>query len=304
LLWGTIAGALLASPWLSRAWTFSGPPVGLNVLSSGYLPKITYEPDYGSYLWYLLGPLRNYLLSVIALLGLILAAYRPRERVLAVWTLAMVGLCVPWAIRLSSFRPDDVIITLFLPMAFLSGSALVSGLDRLKCRCSRATMKTTGIVLVSALCLWGVVETRSIVNPITILATNADVRAIRWLESNTPIDARFLINVTVWKSDIYRGVDGGWWILPLTGRQTILPPITYNLGNDSYVSEVSEMAKRISRLKGCTAEFWEVIRQVGATHIYLGTNKGSLESKDLVGCAGVDSIYAIDGISIYRIQSN
>ncbi|NJO05360.1 MAG: hypothetical protein HC876_07460, partial [Chloroflexaceae bacterium] len=48
--------------------------------------------------------------------------------------------------------------------------------------------------------------------------------ALEWIEQNTAPTSQFLINTTGWFSHVDRGTDGGWWITPLTGRSTSLPP--------------------------------------------------------------------------------
>ena len=302
LLLGVVGAVILTVPWLIRVWSYAGQLVGLSLVLPPQSPDAVYFSGYGPYLWQLLGPTPGHLLLLPALFGLIRTFRHQEGRPLGWWTVALGLLCIPWGIRLHPFRPDNVIIVLFLPIALLSGEALVTAMERLGRRWSMRIAKTVGMVLLVVLCIWGVGETRSIVNPDTVLATNADVEAIRWLERNTPAGARFLINVTRWQYNIYRGTDGGWWILPLTGRQTILPPVLYVLGDKSYVSEVNVLTEQASSLKGCTPDFWDLVRKARITHIYLGSQKGSLRPEGLAECPGVDLLYAANGVHIYRVQ--
>lgn len=138
-------------------------------------------------------------------------------------------------------------------------------------------------------------------NPATVLATQADLQAIQWIDANLPQEARFLINVSHWQAGIFRGVDGGWWITPLTGRWTSLPAALYTMGEKEYVDQVKSLAERTSRLQGCTPEFWEIIRTAGITHIYLSKGKGSLQPNNLENCPNLELIYQAGGISVYRV---
>jgi hypothetical protein len=158
-----------------------------------------------------------------------------------------------------------------------------------------------GLALV-LICLWGARETRSITNPVTILATKADRQALEWISQNTPLEANFLINAVGWQSNTYRGVDGGYWIMPYTGRQTVLPPISYTWGALDYINQINAWAKKVSELKDCTPEFWSLVQDSKATYVYVRTGSGSLQPAALNACQRLKTIYQADGVYIYQIS--
>jgi hypothetical protein len=237
----------------------------------------SYYPGYLGYIWHLLGPRRNYIFLLISLGGLPIAMRRRETRGFAVWALVLGLLTLPWGVHLAPFRPDHAAIVLFLPATLLVADLVVTVIVWLSsARFSRITVPAALVLMVTVI-LWGAWDTRRIVNPATILATPDDIQAMAWIEANTPESARFLINVTHWQYGSYRGVDGGWWIGPLTGRETLLPAVVYIMGERPYVEQVIEYARQASELQGCSPEFWDLVRKSSLTHIYLKRDKGSLK---------------------------
>ncbi|GAF79292.1 unnamed protein product, partial [marine sediment metagenome] len=173
--------------------------------------------------------------------------------------------------------------------------------ERLKAaQFERLAVALLGAVIVSLL-VWGLSETRFIINPTTVFTTEADLRAIQWIEDNTPPGSRFLTNVVHWQYGTYRGVDGGWWITPLTGRKTLLPPVLYVMGERDYVTQVNAYAENTSQLQGCTPDFWDLVHSAEVTNIYLVNGRGSLQPDSLEECANLAIIYANEGVFVYEI---
>jgi hypothetical protein len=155
--------------------------------------------------------------------------------------------------------------------------------------------------LLGLLCLWGAWDMRTIVNPVTMLADDADRFALEWVKMHTPPDARFLINATYWQAGLYRGVDGGYWLLPATGRVTILPPALYGMGTPENVGAMTRTMETVSHLNGCGPDFWKIVEMNHLTYVYIHEGKGTLSSDPLANCAGIVSEYQNMGINIYRI---
>lgn len=235
--------------------------------------------------------------------GACLLRRRSMPRLIVLWTLALAFLSQEALFKINPLRADLVAITLYLPGNLLAAYGMVRVAQRLQ-RWSGGAYATLWQGLMSAaLLVWGMGQSVDIVNPVTVLATEADVAAMSWIEQHTPQTAVFLIGATPWQNRIYRGTDGGWWIPLLTGRRTVLPPgIFYSWGDDATIGNVEAVGQQVATLTGCDAAFWELVRAQGVTHIYIGPQGGPLKPAWFVSCAGVELLYQERGVYIYRIR--
>ena len=213
-------------------------------------------------------------------------------------------LALPWGIRLGSFRFDHFVIILFLPLCLLAGG-FVEQVGRWLVRLfkqhwlGQLVFAVVGLSVV----IWGVLQTRDIVNQSTMLANQADVKALQWIDSNLPRDVRFFVNTTGWGYDIYRGVDGGAWLLPQTGRFSLAPTIFYPFGKDkSYIDQINGWGGRASLISGCNEELWALVQEAALTHIYIREGVGKLTASALESCVGIRRVYVYSGVSVWEIQ--
>ncbi|HUF37115.1 MAG TPA: hypothetical protein VMN57_01220 [Anaerolineales bacterium] len=315
LLAGAAGGGLCALPWLVRVLAYSTDLVGLDVVLPGESLDEAYYAGYLDYLLGLLGPLngpripgtdlalpgRGLVLHGLGLAGLVLIGWRREVRPLALYALAAGLLSLPWGVNLAPFRPDHGVILAFLPASLLAADVLVSPLDPDRPRRVRGVLAGLLVAALLGLAMWGVSGTVEIVNPGTVLADAGDVAALAWIEENTPEEAVFLVNTTYWQGGAYRGVDGGWWITPQTGRATSLPPALYLSGKREYVLTLLDRARRMSAVEDCGDELRALIEETGATHVYLHQGRGSLQPASLAGCAGLRPVYAGEGVFIFEV---
>jgi hypothetical protein len=300
LFCGAVSGLILAGAWIGRTWGFVKGGISVSAITDIEAASSYYFPDYLSYLWRLLNPEHNYLLMALAGFGLLFAILCTRSRAFALWSLALVLLSQPWGLHISPFRPDHGVIVLFIPITLLASTFLISSGERFISGKLEVVGRLVLITAVGLILIWGIVSTRVILNPATILVTAADIQALEWIGDNTPQGARFLINVTYWQAGSYRGVDGGWWITPLTGRHTLLPPVLYIMGERDYLEQVLTYAQKASLLTGCSPELWNLIEDARLTHVYLNSTSGPLFPDALRECPQLNLIYEIDGVSIYE----
>jgi hypothetical protein len=302
LIAGIAVGVLVAAPWIYRIWYYSASSFSVATALTADAPDRMYFSGYGSYLWYLAGPLRNQVLLGAALVGALLALRSANSRLLGIWGLLLGLLSLPYGIRLGPFRPDLNVIVLFLPGALLTADLVISlgdwATEWLQARAAGLVMS---VCLVGAACAWGIAQTGDILNPSTIFADQADLKAIHWIQDNTATSARFFVNTTPWQGVSYRGVDGGWWILSLTGRQMLLPPVVYAWGTKEYVQRITDLAQRASQVNGCTAEFWALVKEDNLDYAYLHVGQGSLHPDQLQGCPGVKDVYQSDEVWIFQL---
>ncbi|MDD5370595.1 MAG: hypothetical protein PHQ40_16045, partial [Anaerolineaceae bacterium] len=287
LVSGVALGVLLALPWMLRVWQYSAGSFHVDAVLDPAAPDQLYFSGYGSYLIYLAGPWRNHFLLILGGLGALFALRRSAGRLIAIWGLILLSLSLPWGLRLGPFRPDHMVIILFLPACLLAADLLFSAGEATAHVFQQRWAWPLATLVVLSLCVWGVLETRDILNPSTILVDREDLAAIQWVQANTPQDARFFINTVPWQGVSRRGVDGGWWLLPLTGRQTELPPVIYDWGIKDYVSQVRDWADRAGDLTSCSAQFWNLMVDAHLKYVYLHQGLGSLQPDALQSCADV-----------------
>ncbi len=298
------AGMALALPWLIPMLRYSTVGVGVDLVASQAAADAAYFTDYAAYIWRLLGPLRNQIFLGAGLAAALAALFRRGPlRILAIWGLILGLQTLPWGLRFEPFRPDHLAIVLFLPAAVLAADGavgLANWIDRRR-PALRPRYFFAGAAL--ALCAIGLWQMRDIVNPRTVFAGADDRRAVVWAAENTPPDALFLINTVYWQGGLYRGVDGGWWLLPLGDRRTLLPPMLYSFADRDYIDRTNELAEEVSTLTGCTADFWKVVREQGVTHLYITEGAGPLQPAELDKCRGLEEIFRIGKVRIYRVSS-
>lgn len=309
LLAAAAIGLAVTLPWLWHVIRHAAAFLSVQVVAPGDSLDQVYFSDYLGYLGFLLGPRRSHLLHLLGLVALVVLVWRDltgdrrarQARPLGLWTWALLILSIPWGIHLVPFRPDHGVILAFLPASLLIADLLVRPLEIRFRPVLRWLARFSFLILFILLLAWGLRETREIINPVTVLAGQGDRAAIEWIRDNTTPQAVFLTNIVAWQAGSFRGVDGGWWILPLTGRRTLLPPALYVQGERSWVLSLNEQAGDAAQLTGCSPEFWQLVEEAGITHIYLGTVPGSVTPESLADCSDLVLVYDRLGVQIYRV---
>jgi hypothetical protein len=300
----SVLGLVIVAPWIIRVFPYVMPFVRIqttvNIISSDPTDFL----DRVGYLWYLVNRPRSWAILSLALPAAVVSLiYRRSTRILVVWLIILVPLFSEWPWQIQPFRADLILICLFLPMNILAAEGLLS-LRQLLNMIMRFSLVPSfaSILILITLSIWGFLDTISIINPVTVLATEADVEALTWIKENIPSNARFLVNVEHWQYGLYRGTDGGWWIPLLSHRATVLPPgVFYGWGNRRYVLEIREVAERVMGIDGCTPDFWEFVQEQHITHIYIGVKGGTLQPRWFDTCPGVRRVYTGYNVHIYEI---
>jgi hypothetical protein len=237
----------------------------------------------------------------------------------------LVGLPYLWLIT------NDVwVISLFLPVGVLLGGGACLLVETLELpmtkdegrrtkderrtandeRCSSprhlvtlsVAMRGTVVALFAALAVWGALDLRRVVNPGTVLATPADLAAIAWAAEHTPADARFLIGAVPWLGS-YRGVDGGWWLLPLAGRWVSTPPVLFVYGAPDYVRETRETGKIVSSFHaGQEQQIFQLIEREHINYIYLSDRSAPLPANLFEANPAFEKVYERSGVTILAIH--
>lgn len=244
------------------------------------------------------------------------------------WLLALLGapllLSNPWLVRIPYLwliTNDVVVISLFLPVAVLLGGGAAELWEVLERRATGDGRRTTSapsprerwpvvggrLVLALAvvvLALWGAGSNRSVVNPQTILAAEADRLAIRWVAANTASDARFLINAARWFPNADRGTDGGWWLLPLTGRWTSTPPALFIYGDALYVAAALADSRTVADFRpGQEQRIFDLIARAGVDYVYIGPRGGPLTPALFAEHPSFAKVYDDGNVTIFQVMS-
>jgi hypothetical protein len=296
-------GFVMVLPWLWRVFAFTRMSVALSTNLPSEMGEIFANQDQWKYLWYLLGDNGGHLLIFGCIPALILAFVKPRYREMAIWGVILGVLAFPRGLRLGGLRFDHFAIVLFLPLALFFSLLIGEGMHFLDKITQR---KWPGWVLIGLIGLgvviWGGFETKDIINPKTVFTTQTDLDAIAWIDENLPEDARFFINTTAWGYGVSRGVDGGAWILPLTGRWTVAPTLFYTFGEDlNQMKKIMDWGERAQVVSGCSDDLWRLIDDADLTHIYLRDGKGRLSAGALEDCSGIEQVYEENGVGIYKV---
>jgi len=302
---GALVGLILAIPWVLRVLRLSALSSGLESNLPTASEGFQAAADTASYIWKLLGPTSNHWLLVPAGIGLIWALIK-RERVaFGVWAVACAILASPWSVALKPFRPDHFAIAFFLPLSLWAGWAFWQVGESLAHWSKQAWIALLVLaLLVGGWCAWGYNLSAHIVNSVTVLVTESDLEALEWVQDNTPAEARFLINTTYWQNSNYRGLDGGGWLLPYSGRWSLVPTVFYGFSPDkATVRQLVQWGKDASTLATCDTPFWNLVKDANLDYLYIREGTGSLQPDALAGCEGISEIYRNDIIFIYELTS-
>lgn len=292
----SLAGLVLASRWVYRIFVYSSAatrPV-FRVMESD-LPKSAWN-----YLAYLLGPISGYVLIGLGLIGLVWSGLAGKKWHFQVWALLVCFFALPTGLRLMNFRNDYFALVAFIAIAVTAAFGIVLLLE--KAAAKRGLSTPLILCVCAALSVAGAWQNAKAVNDETVLATRSDLEALDWIRTHTPEDARFFVNTTYWGYDVYRGVDGGGWILPITGRWSLAPTIFYPMVADkNYIQSIIDLGRRASSISVCSDDFWLLVNDARIDYLYIKEGVGSLQPEALAACEGIDQLVNIDGVHIYLI---
>jgi hypothetical protein len=142
-----------------------------------------------------------------------------------------------------------------------------------------------------------------ILNPITLLFREADRPAITWVEDHLPEDATILVNPFSWGYGLYAGNDGGFWITPLTGRQTLPPPVLYGFDNrtDNILATNATIQKTMEYASNPTA-LHGMMKTENIGYIFIGQRGGRFSPRGLQESGLFNLLYQMDGVWIFQAR--
>jgi hypothetical protein len=298
-----LGGGLLALPWLlflarGVLASYVARPAGL-VGSEGYNALNLALFWTGN---------NRYLLALAALSALAALWRRRRAAVLLIgWLAALMVMANPQLLGLPRFwliNNDSVLIMIYLPTAALLGGGLVLLDGWAQARLAQGPWARLAIATsLLALGVLGAWQLRTILNPTTLLATAGDAQAIAWAARETPADARFLVSAKPWLPRVNRGGDGGWWLLPLAGRWTTVPPVLYTYAAREDVDAIYALTSEVAALDaGSVAALRLLIDEQQIDYIYSSGAAGSLPAELLGRLDGLSLVYDQRSVRIFRVD--
>jgi len=165
--------------------------------------------------------------------------------------------------------------------------------------------EAAALAAIVALAGAGAWRMREVINPGTLIALPADLPAAAWVRANTPPEARFLVSTAHWHLGTYRGIDGGYWLPILAGRETSIPAALYGYGRPEDVEAISAIAKVAERGDDLAdAELSDLMDRAGAGYVYVGPaaadNASKLSAARLRRHPGLVEVYAEDGAHVFK----
>jgi len=257
---------------------------------------------------YLVAPRWLLMTTVIAaLIGLI---RRSKLVIIAlIWTilLYLLGNAYLTGIRvLSITNLGAILIMLYMPMGLIIGAAVQEVLTLLPTsrRSQVGAVVAVGILLFG---VWGARERATDVEAYRHFVKPADLTAMEWIDENIPDDATFAINTYFWLPRAPHGVDAGYWIPYLTGRETtapamIIPGEAEQALTDRFI-ERSHLAEQLESELDPLSKLYDM----NIRYIYIGSvgdfSGPGLQLDFLRQSKRVKVLYEQDGVTILEIEN-
>lgn len=166
-----------------------------------------------------------------------------------------------------------------------------------------AVVAATGlVVLVIAGLGFGIPAQASIVNTRTTLALPADRVAMAWLRDHLPADSVVVVNSWYWQDGLWSASDGGIWIWTQAGLRTTTPPADYYY-DPVWARQINDWNARWAKVNDMgSPEALALLREAGATHLYLGAVPGRVTPEMLAAAPDrYKPLYDRDGVRVYAI---
>lgn len=278
--------AAILSPWFARLaqsivaqailtpWTGQGDDLLAVILNAGFPGAVD----------------RLLVAGAVAGVAVGLIARRRAAVVGGLWIGLCLVLAVPGRVGLPFFLflgDPALAIALFLPVAVLDGVLISEGLSFLRWERWPAAGRAAAVALAAVVAAWGGANLAGIVNPTCVLATPADLEALRWVRDNTPADAAFVVNSRRWQGDTVAGTDGGYWLPVLAGRRASTPPLPYAHASRAEVRRVEALSAAFS---GPAAADAAAVRHLalaeGFSYLFIGELGGPLRRETFLDAEG------------------
>lgn len=224
---------------------------------------------------------------------------------LATWcavTALVLNLQVLGLPRLRIASNTSAVITLFIPLCLSLAGFISSMSAAVLVRPRRIELLTNlAIVIVTAV---GALTLQNVVNPNTILAREADIKAMAWIKSHTSPESIIMVRSRRWLGRSRRGIDGGAWIQLLTERRSILPPGLYPwVAGDDVVARTESLLSSFENAGSMDDRaLRDLLMTAGVTHVYFGDSDEGVSPAVLADRAYARLLYRRGRVHIFAIE--
>lgn len=246
---------------------------------------------------------------VLGALGLLWAVWRRERSVVTLggWVAAVFVFLNLERLGVPTFwlaNNNTWLISLFVPVSMAAGWALD---DWCRLLAARSPGRLLGVAGMTAglICsgLYGLQQGANLVTEQTILAGGDDLALIRRVQEKLPPDALVAVNDWPWMGlNAWAGSDGGYWLMPLTGVPTTMPPIGYNM-EPQHRDLVNGFNQRLAEVEDWeAAETLALLQDRGVTHIFIGERGGTLRPERLLGSSRFELLDREGGAWLFEVR--
>ncbi len=275
-------GLLVLAPWI---WRLAGGFGGnyARTVVGGYQEEV-----HGTYFGFALRDLTDYgahgYLWAVAGLSALWGLWQ-RNRIVMILLLWIAVVFAAANLHLINLTPLYsnliVILVLYLPVAALGGYLLAEVvsvlLHRIKVSRRQIPLLITGLLIVLAgIGVGAVRRDLDIVAPDNAFVRAGDLAAMQWVQQEVPVDSLFYIATGFWTPTVAHGLDAGYYLPLLAGRQTIMPLQNYaSDGTMEYRIFVNQRLRDLAAAPDSHA-LWQQMNAYGITHLYIGVRDTEL----------------------------
>ncbi|MFN2235801.1 MAG: hypothetical protein ACK2U1_16370 [Anaerolineales bacterium] len=235
---------------------------------------------------------------------------------LPLWFVLLIGymagayIKLPGANMLQGFA---ILIAVYIPLALLIGwlfGEIISLVEKTKIKW---IMTAISILIISVAVVFGWRQRLLLDLPKYQLVTSPDIKAMEWIEQQTPELAIFLVQSFQYRQTA-AGSDAGWWMPLIASRENMLPPQYAQFNEVSqppdYTQHVVEFVALLQENAIYDPKSIQALCDWGITHIYNGQQQGQVGGPVLYSYADLRNspeffslLYHQDRVSIFKLQT-